>query len=154
MSKFLLIHFRRYIVSICLLSFSYSSFACTAINLTAKDGTVIAGRTMEWEFEMKWELMSVPKGTDITLSAPSALNLPETKISSKYAFVGGAPGVLEGPPAFLDRFPLRFVYVFCCYVFAAAAVVVGEDLVPARRRRVLYEFSATEAALPLLPPVR
>jgi choloylglycine hydrolase len=102
MRYFPLTNLSRLIMSVCLISLTYSCFACTAINLTAKDGTVIAGRTMEWEFEMKWELMSVPKGTDITLSAPSALNLPETKISSKYAFVGVAPGVLEGTPAFLE----------------------------------------------------
>ncbi|MDG1943929.1 MAG: choloylglycine hydrolase family protein [Halioglobus sp.] len=102
MSKFLLIHFRRYIVSICLLSFSYSSFACTAINLTAKDGTVIAGRTMEWDFEMQWELMALPKGTPIDLRAPAPLNLPETKLSSKYAFVAVAPAILKGAPAFLE----------------------------------------------------
>ncbi len=102
MRRFSRIHFRRLIVCVCLLSFTYSSFACTAINLTAKDGTVIAGRTMEWEFEMKWELMAVPKGSPIDMTAPSELNLPETKLSSNYAFVGVAPGVLEGPPAFLE----------------------------------------------------
>ena len=96
------IHFRCFIVTVCLISFTYSSFACTAINLTAKDGTVIAGRTMEWPLEMKWELLAMPKGTPIEISAPVDLNLPATKISSKYAFVGIAPGILEGAPAFLE----------------------------------------------------
>ena len=96
------IHFRCFIVTVCLISFTYSSFACTAINLTAKDGTVIAGRTMEWPLEMKWELLAMPKGTPIEISAPIDLNLPATKISSKYAFVGIAPGILEGAPAFLE----------------------------------------------------
>ncbi len=96
------IHFRCFIVTVCLISFTYSSFACTAINLTAKDGTVIAGRTMEWPLEMKWELLAMPKGTPIEISAPVDLNLPATKLSSNYAFVGIAPGVLEGAPAFLE----------------------------------------------------
>jgi choloylglycine hydrolase len=96
------IHFRCFIVTVCLISFTYSSFACTAINLTAKDGTVIAGRTMEWPVDMKWELLAMPKGTPIEISAPIDLNLPATKISSKYAFVGVAPAVLEGAPAFLE----------------------------------------------------
>ena len=96
------IHFRCFIVTVCLISFTYSSFACTAINLTAKDGTVIAGRTMEWPLEMKWELLAMPKGTPIEISAPIDLKLPATKISSKYAFVGIAPGILEGAPAFLE----------------------------------------------------
>ena len=36
------------------------------------------------------------------LSAPAKLKLPSTTLTSKYAFVGIAPGVLEGPPAFLE----------------------------------------------------
>ena len=96
------IPFRCLIVTVCLISFPYSSFACTALNLTAKDGTVIAGRTMEWPLEMEWELLAIPKGTPIEISAPADLNLPATKISSDYAFVGIAPGVLEGAPAFLE----------------------------------------------------
>ena len=100
--KFTLLPFRFLIVTVCIISLTYSTFACTAINLTAKDGTVIAGRTMEWGFEMKWELLGLPKGTEIEISAPSDLNLPVTKLSSKYAFVGVAPAVLEGAPAFLE----------------------------------------------------
>ena len=102
MRKFSLLPFRSFIVTVCVISFTYSSFACTAINLTAKDGTVIAGRTMEWSMEMKWELLALPKGTPIDISAPSDLKLPATKLSSKYAFVGIAPGVLQGAPAFLE----------------------------------------------------
>ena len=102
MRTFPKIHFRCFIVTVCLISFTYSSFACTAINITAKDGTVIAGRTMEWPLEMKWELLAMPKGTPIEISAPVDLNLPATKISSNYAFVGIAPGILEGAPAFLE----------------------------------------------------
>ena len=100
--KFSLLPFRFLIVTVCVISLTYSTFACTAINLTAKDGTVIAGRTMEWGFEMKWELLALPKGTEIEISAPSDLNLPVTKLSSKYAFVGIAPAILEGSPAFLE----------------------------------------------------
>ena len=70
--------------------------------MTAKDGTVIAGRTMEWAFDMKWELVALPKGTQIDISAPSTLNLPETKLSSDYPFVALAPAILRGPPAFLE----------------------------------------------------
>ncbi len=102
MRIFSLIHFRRFIVSVCLILITYSSFACTAINLTAKDGTVIAGRTMEWAFDMKWELVALPKGTAIDLVAPAALDLPDIELSSNYAFVAVAPAILKGPPAFLE----------------------------------------------------
>lgn len=76
--------------------------ACTAINVVAKDGTVVAGRTMEWAFDMKWELIANPKGTAIQLTAPTSLKLPAVNLTSKYAFVGVAPGVLKGSPAYLE----------------------------------------------------
>ena len=78
------------------------SDACTAVNIVAKDGSVVAGRTMEWAFDMKWQLTANPKGTPISLSAPAALKLPATSLSSKYAFVAISPGVLAGPPAYLE----------------------------------------------------
>lgn len=78
------------------------SNACTAVNIVAKDGSVVAGRTMEWAFDMKWQLTTNPKGTLISLSAPESLHLPPTTLSSKYAFVAIAPGVLAGPPAYLE----------------------------------------------------
>jgi penicillin V acylase-like amidase (Ntn superfamily) len=76
--------------------------ACTAVNVVAKDGSVVAGRTMEWAFDMKWQLSANPKGTPISLSAPKSLQLPATSLSSKYAFVAIAPGILAGPPAYLE----------------------------------------------------
>ena len=78
------------------------SDACTAVNLIAKDGSVVAGRTMEWAFDMKWQLTTNPKGTTISLSAPASMNLPVTNLSSKYAFAAIAPGVLQGSPAYLE----------------------------------------------------
>ena len=66
--------------------------ACTAVNVIAKDGSVVAGRTMEWAFDMKWELIANPKGTNIPMTAPASMKLPSTTLASKYAFVGVAPG--------------------------------------------------------------
>lgn len=79
-----------------------ASAACTAVNVKAKDGSVAAGRTMEWAFDMKWQLTAIPKGTPISLSAPASLQLPTTRLSSKYAFVAIAPGILKGPAAYLE----------------------------------------------------
>ena len=79
-----------------------NAVACTAVNIVAKDGSVVAGRTMEWAFDMRWQLTVNPKGTPISLSAPASLKLPATSLSSKYAFVAIAPGVLAGPPAYLE----------------------------------------------------
>lgn len=78
------------------------SQACTAVNITAKDGSVVAGRTMEWAFDMKWQLTVNPKGTAITFTAPSAMKLPASSVPSKYAFAGISPAILPGPPAYLE----------------------------------------------------
>lgn len=78
---------KKWLIALSLLSFTHPSFACTAVNVTAKDGTVIAGRTMEWALEMKWQLNSIPAGTAFQLSAPAALNLPS--VPQKKIRVGG-----------------------------------------------------------------
>ena len=54
---------KNWIVVLSLVSFFHSSLACTAVNIKATDGTVIAGRTMEWAFDMKWTINSIPQGT-------------------------------------------------------------------------------------------
>jgi choloylglycine hydrolase len=73
-----------------------ASLACTAVDLMAGDGTVVAGRTMEWSSDMKWTLVSQPAGTPVVLSAPPSLGLPSRTIQTRYAVVGVAPGVVPG----------------------------------------------------------
>ncbi len=73
-----------------------ASYACTAVDIVATDKSVIAGRTMEWAFDMQWTLVSQPKGTEITLSAPPSLDLPTVALASKYAVVGVSAGVIPG----------------------------------------------------------
>ena len=60
-------------LSLTLVFAPFLSEACTAVNITAKDGSVVAGRTMEWAFDMKWQLTVNPKGTAIALTAPSSM---------------------------------------------------------------------------------
>ncbi len=93
---------KKWIVAATLLSFVHTSYACTAVNLSAKDGTVIAGRTMEWAFDMKWQINSIPKGTSIKLSAPAVTKLAAVELVTKYAVVGISPSVIPGPPALLE----------------------------------------------------
>ena len=45
-----------------------ASLACTAVDVVATDGTVVAGRTMEWAFDMQWSLISLPKGSSLTVT--------------------------------------------------------------------------------------
>lgn len=70
--------------------------ACTAVNVVAADKTVIAGRTMEWAFDMKWTLKSMPKGTSLTLTAPPEVGLPEKKVATLYSVVGISAEVIPG----------------------------------------------------------
>lgn len=72
------------------------ALACTAVDIVAADNTVIAGRTMEWAFDMQWTLKSVPAGTPLTLSAPPHLGLPETTVETTQAFVGISADVIPG----------------------------------------------------------
>ena len=73
-----------------------AALACTAVDIVAADKSVIAGRTMEWAFDMKWTLVSQPKGTKLALTAPADLQLPAVDIMTKYAVVGVSAGVIPG----------------------------------------------------------
>lgn len=70
--------------------------ACTAVDVVATDGTVIAGRTMEWAFDMQWSVVSLPKGSSLTMTATPALKLPPVTVTSKYAVVGIKPAIIPG----------------------------------------------------------
>jgi penicillin V acylase-like amidase (Ntn superfamily) len=76
--------------------FAGAALGCTAVDVMATDGSVVAGRTMEWAFDMQWTLVSVPKGTPLTLSAPPSLGLPAATVSTRYAVVGVSAGVIPG----------------------------------------------------------
>jgi penicillin V acylase-like amidase (Ntn superfamily) len=93
MSSFML---RSILAAVSVLATVNSSFACTAVDIVAADKSVIAGRTMEWAFDMKWTLVSQPKGTEITLSAPESLKLPAIKAETKFSVVGVSAGVIPG----------------------------------------------------------
>ena len=73
--------------------FSYSpAEACTGVSFTAKDGSFIVARTMEWgTFELGSRYMVVPRGFSQVAFTPSGQN--GMKIVAKYGYV--AIGVLE-----------------------------------------------------------
>lgn len=58
--------------TVSMVAIAHSALACTAVDIVAADGSVVAGRTMEWAFDMKWTLVSVPKGTRFTLPTPTS----------------------------------------------------------------------------------
>ncbi len=87
---------RSLAATVSLVAMMHSALACTAVDIIAADKTVIAGRTMEWAFDMKWTLVSRPKGTIVTQAAPKALNLPTRTTPTKYAVVGVSANIIPG----------------------------------------------------------
>ena len=102
MKQFSLSKISRGIVGVCLIAFAHHASACTAVNVTAKDGAVVAGRTMEWAYDMQWTLKSVPVGSAVPLTAPATLKMAGQELKSKYAFIAVMPAILKGTDAFLE----------------------------------------------------
>jgi choloylglycine hydrolase len=60
--------------------------ACTTLLITAKDGAVVSGRTMEFGFDVHSEVMVVPAGTAMTGSLPDGTK--GISYSTKYGMIG------------------------------------------------------------------
>jgi choloylglycine hydrolase len=58
---------------------------CTSLRITAGDGTVLVGRTMEYSLDANWELRAVPRGVGQTSSAPDGKGLSWT---GSHGYVG------------------------------------------------------------------
>jgi penicillin V acylase-like amidase (Ntn superfamily) len=89
---------RAIIASVALMGASLPALACTAVDIVATDKSVVAGRTMEWAFDMQWKLVSLPKGTKLTLAAPKGSGLPTNEVETLYPLVGIGAGVIPGNP--------------------------------------------------------
>lgn len=83
-----------FVIALTLCTLRGTALACTAVDVVATDGTVVAGRTMEWAFDMQWKVVSIPKGTAVVLDAPPSLSLPARTVTTRYAMVGISPGVI------------------------------------------------------------
>lgn len=88
--------FRSLAATVSLAAMIGTAAACTAVDMIAADRSVIAGRTMEWAFDMKWTLVTQPKGTALTLSAPKPTGLPARTVVTKYPVVGVSAGIVPG----------------------------------------------------------
>ncbi|MDA8746044.1 choloylglycine hydrolase family protein [Rubripirellula amarantea] len=63
-------------------------YACTGITLTAKDGTVVYGRTLEWgSFSMKSRVMIIPRGYKFGGTTPEGLGKGH-QWTAKYGMAG------------------------------------------------------------------
>lgn len=75
-----------------------AAFACTGIQLTAGDGTVIHARTLEFGTQLNSEILVVPRGYERTGTTPDGK--PGLKWKAKYASTGmngvGLPVLFDG----------------------------------------------------------
>jgi len=80
------------------IAFAPAAEACTGIRLTAKDGGVVAARTLEFGFDVKSNAMVIPAGAAITGQLPDGGQ--GIRYTTKYGIVGanglGTNDVLDG----------------------------------------------------------
>lgn len=80
------------------LAFAPMAQACTGIRLVAKDGGVIAARTLEFGFNLYSEVMVVPAGTALTGTLPDGGK--GISYTTKYGFAGAngmrLPAIIDG----------------------------------------------------------
>ncbi|QYZ70351.1 choloylglycine hydrolase family protein [Neotabrizicola shimadae] len=84
------------LASVALLAGAHAGLACTAVDILAADKTMIAGRTMEWAFDMKWTLVGQPAGTELTLTAPPDTGLPAKTVKTTYGVMGISAEIFPG----------------------------------------------------------
>jgi choloylglycine hydrolase len=98
--------------------------ACTAIRLIAKDGAVVAGRTMEFGFDLHSQVLVVPAGTTLSGTLPDGGKGIHFK--TKYGFVGANA---NGMTAVVDGLNDRGLYVGLLYFpdYASYADVTGRN---------------------------
>ncbi|MDW5289620.1 choloylglycine hydrolase family protein [Formosa sp. PL04] len=64
-----------------------SSFACTGIVIRTENGSVIVARTLEFGFDLKSDILVIPKGTSIDFLS-SVTEKVGYKMKAKYGFTG------------------------------------------------------------------
>ena len=92
------------------LCFAPVAQACTGIRLIAKDGGVVAARTLEFGFDLHSEVMVVPAGTALAGSLPDGGKGISYK--TRYGFVGANA---EGLTAIVDGINDQGLYVGLFY---------------------------------------
>jgi choloylglycine hydrolase len=117
------------------LGFATLAQACTGIRLIAKDGAVIAARTLEFGFDLHSQVLVVPAGTPLTGTLPDGGKGISYK--TKYGFLGANA---EGMTAIVDGINDQGLYVGLFYFpdYASYADVTAEN---AARALAPYEYA-------------
>ena len=94
-------HFMKILSAVMVLSVGLMpcAQACTFVDVEAKDGSVVVGRTIEWGFPMEYTFSVVPKGETFTASYPAdkvAKDFTPLNWVSKYAYAGVGVTVQAG----------------------------------------------------------
>ncbi len=80
------------------LGFASAAQACTGIRLIAKDGSVVAARTLEYGFDLHSDVLVVPAGTVLTGTLPNGGK--GIRYQTKYGFLGananGLTAIVDG----------------------------------------------------------
>lgn len=82
--------------TVALVASASMALGCTAMNIAAKDGGVVAARTMEWAADMKWALVNIPKGSPVEMAAPADLKLPSKTVKTAHAILGITTELVDG----------------------------------------------------------
>ncbi len=71
---------KRFLMCVLLLvSLTGDSIGCTGFRVVSKDGSIIAARTLEFEFDLESKIMVVPRGTFMIV-----YNRLEAELNVKY----------------------------------------------------------------------
>jgi choloylglycine hydrolase len=109
--------------------------ACTTLLIVAKDGAVVSGRTMEFGFDVKSDVMVIPAGTPMIGTLTGGIK--GISYTTKYGIVGANA---LGMPVIVDGINEKGLYVSDLYFpgFASYANVTPET---ASRAMASYELA-------------
>jgi choloylglycine hydrolase len=74
------------VASLIILTFVTNAYSCMSFQVTAKDGSVFIGRTMEFGVDSNWKISVVPRNMEFTSPAPDGKKGLTWK--TKYGYVG------------------------------------------------------------------
>jgi choloylglycine hydrolase len=117
-----------------LLALTSVAQACTTLLLKAKDGAVVSGRTLEFGFDMKSDVIVIPAGTAMKGSLPNGAT--GVSYTTKYGMIGANA---LGFPVIIDGINERGLFVSDLYFpgYAGYAEATPEN---AARAMASYEY--------------
>ncbi|WMS41153.1 choloylglycine hydrolase family protein [Acuticoccus sp. MNP-M23] len=79
-----------------IMSFTPAALGCTAVNIVATDGTVVAARSMEWALPMEWTAVTIPVGNKYDMTAPEGSGLKPVAMETSHAIFGIKTALVPG----------------------------------------------------------